>query len=121
MAIHNELGKAGEDAAAEMLQQKGYRILHRNWKCKRKELDIVALQGNTLVVVEVKTRRNDYFGSPLESITDSKIRNIITATQAYVRFFRMDYPIRFDVVSIIPQPKGLQIQHIEDAFKSPIW
>lgn len=62
MAAHNELGKWGEDMAAAYLQEKGYSILERDWKSGHHDLDIIAQEGNTLVVVEVKTRRNRLFG-----------------------------------------------------------
>ena len=77
MAKHNELGKEGENAAAEYLMSKGYSIRHRNWHSGKRELDIVAQKDGELIVVEVKTRRNEEFGKPEEAITDRKIRNII--------------------------------------------
>ena len=57
MAIHNDLGKNGEEAAALFLTEKGYHILHRNWRSGKKELDIVAEYQGELVIIEVKTRR----------------------------------------------------------------
>lgn len=62
MAKHNELGKEGENAAAEYLMSKGYSIRHRNWHSGKRELDIVAQKDGELIVVEVKTRRNEEFG-----------------------------------------------------------
>ena len=87
MAKHNELGKEGETEAAEYLISKGYTIRHRNWRSGKRELDIVAQKDGELVIVEVKTRRNDEFGRPEEAITDRKIRNIIISTDAYIQRF----------------------------------
>lgn len=121
MAVHNELGKAGEDAAVDMLRNKGYRILERNWKIGRKELDIIASKDQVLVVVEVKTRKNDRFGSPVDAITEAKMQRMMQAANAYVRYRKLDCPVRFDVVSVVDSPAGLVLDHIEDAFYSPIW
>ena len=68
MAAHNELGKWGEELAATYLEEKGYVILERDWKSGHHDLDIVAKDGDTLVIVEVKTRRNRLFGDPEEAI-----------------------------------------------------
>lgn len=121
MALHNDIGKTGEDAAVLYLQGKGYTIRHRNWKLGRKELDIIATDGRTLVIVEVKTRTDNRYGSPVEAVTEQKMKRIMTAANAYVRYFQLDCPVRFDIISLILTPKGLQIEHIEDAFMSPIW
>ena len=67
MAAHNELGKWGEDLATAYLEQKGYTIIERDWKSGRRDLDIIALDGNTVVFVEVKTRRSSVFGAPEEA------------------------------------------------------
>lgn len=121
MARHNELGKAGEEAAVELLLSKGYQILHRNWKCGRKELDIVARQQDTLVFVEVKTRQSDLYGNPFEAVSEIKIRRVMLAANAYVCHFKWDNPVRFDIISVILSKDGLKLNHIENAFISPIW
>ena len=64
MAAHNELGKWGEDLATAYLEQKGYTIVERDWKSGRRDIDIIAIDGNTVVFVEVKTRKNNVFGEP---------------------------------------------------------
>ncbi len=121
MAVHNELGKEGEDEAARFLEAKGYLIRHRNWRSGRKELDIVAEHQGELVVVEVKTRRNQIYGTPEESVSETKIRRIVSSADAYVRKFRIDLPIRFDIISLTGIAKPLQIEHIVNAFHAPIW
>ena len=121
MAAHNELGKEGEEEAVRFLEQKGYRIRHRNWHCGRKELDIVAEHQGELVIVEVKTRRDKKFGMPEESISEAKIRRIVSSTDAYLRKFRIDTPVRFDIISLTGTEAPLKIEHIVNAFYPPIW
>ena len=103
MAAHNNLGKEGEEEAVKLLLRKGYSILHRNWRSGKKELDIIAtdkLQKN-LVVIEVKTRKNSSFGLPEEAINTKKIRHIVASTDAYLRKYKIDLPVRFDIISVI--------------------
>ena len=81
MAAHNELGKEGEEEAVRYLERLNYQILHRNWRCGRKELDIVAEHQGELVIVEVKTRRDKRFGMPEESISEAKfIKKLLECT-----------------------------------------
>lgn len=121
MAIHNELGKEGEEEAIRFLVQQGYEIRHRNWRSGRKELDIVAEFQEELVVIEVKTRRDKRFGTPEESITESKIRRIVASADAYVRKFNIDLSVRFDIISLTGEKSPLEIEHIKNAFYPPIW
>lgn len=112
----HELGKIGEDLAVEYLINKGYHILERNWRSGHKEIDIIALDGDTLVAVEVKTRKTDSFGEPEIAVGVEKQRMMIYAIEAYVRYRNLDFEIRFDVISILITNHGTQIEHIEDAF-----
>lgn len=121
MAQHNDVGKNGEDLAAEYLIKQGYRIRHRNWRCGRKELDIVAFKNGVLVFVEVKTRSSEKFGSPVEAMTEQKMKRLMMAANTYVNCYKLDSPVRFDVLSIVGLPSNMRITHIEDAFASPIW
>lgn len=121
MAEHNNLGKDGEEQAARYLAEKGYCILQRNWRSGKHELDIIAKDGATYVFVEVKTRRDEDFGNPEEAVSNRKIRSIVTAADNYIRKFKIDNPIRFDVVSIISDGRIFKIQHYEEAFFPPIW
>ena len=104
MAQHNQLGKTGEERAAEYLISKGYIIRDINWRSGKMELDIVAYRDKTLVVVEVKTRKN----------------NIIQATDAYIRMFDIPFDIRFDIITLVGKNEDFQIEHIEDAFLPPL-
>lgn len=119
MAEHNELGKWGEDEAALYLEDQGYVIVDRDWKMGRRDLDILAYtpDGNTLVVVEVKTRTGEKYQQPEEAVTRGKMRNLSIAANAYVKECQVDKELRFDVISIVGcahQVKSLQ--HLKDAF-----
>lgn len=120
MAEHNLLGKAGENLAADYLTANGYCIRHRNWRAGRHELDIVAEKDGTLVVVEVKSRRSDAYGSPDEAVDERKVRSIVAATDAYLQAFGMDVPVRFDVIAVVGSVTEHRIDHIEDAFYPPL-
>lgn len=121
MAVHNELGKKGEEEAVNYLIRKGYNICHRNWHSGKKELDIVATYENTLVVIEVKTRRDILYGNPEDAVTERKIRRIISSTDAYIRKYTIDLPVRFDIITVTGMESPFKIEHIEDAFYPPIW
>ncbi len=95
------LGKIGEDLAVEYLRKHGYRILERNFKKRYGELDIIALDGKTLVFVEVKTRIGREFGKPEEAVTPWKLREVIQTAH----FYKMLHPelpesLRIDVIGI---------------------
>ncbi|MBQ8360983.1 MAG: YraN family protein [Bacteroidaceae bacterium] len=121
MAEHNLRGKRGEEEAAKHLLTNGYTILHRNWRSGHKELDIVARQGNELVVVEVKSRKDTLFGQPEDAVDGRKIRRIVASTDAYLRKFAIDLPVRFDIITVIGEEAPYRIEHICDAFFPPMW
>ena len=120
MAQHNLLGKSGEEYAAEYLISRGYVIREINWVSGKYELDIVAYRDATIVIVEVKTRSSVDFAYPEEAMTEKKIRNIVRATDAYMRMFDLDMEVRFDVISIVGKEPPYEIEHIEDAFLAPL-
>jgi len=120
MAEHNVLGKDGEAAAVAYLEEKGYRILHTNWRLGSFELDIVARTADELVIIEVKTRSGGSITNPEDAITNQKIKNIISATDYYIKYFDIDLPARFDIISIIGNQPNFEINHIEDAFYPPV-
>lgn len=121
MATHNELGKAGEDAAETYLQKLGYVVLHRNWRLGHHELDIVARQDSIIVVVEVKTRSNTDFAEPTDAITQKKIRHIVLGANAYLLHYQIDLPVRFDIITAVGSPGHFTIEHYIDAFESPVF
>ena len=97
-----QTGSSFEEAAARYLEEKGYRILVRNFRSRRAEIDIVAQDGRYLVFVEVKHRSSERRGSGLDAVTRKKQERICSAAAFYLRRFRIraDMPVRFDVVSI---------------------
>ena len=116
MAESHELGKTGENTAVEHLRQAGYRILKRNWKCGRTEIDIIAENGEFIVFAEVKTRSEDYKEDPKRAISREKQRSIIFAADNYIKWNCIDKESRFDVITIVVKEKVPQIEHIEGAF-----
>lgn len=118
MAAHNDLGKWGEEVAAEFLVSNGYTILERDWKDGHRDIDIIARTADeTIVFVEVKTRTSDVIAKPEDAITKQKIKSIGKAANAYVKAYQLWNELRFDVITIIGNRKeNAQINHIADAF-----
>jgi len=116
MAEHNDLGKKGEELARKFLSNKGFKIVDTNWTFGKDEIDIVAYDKEYLVIVEVKTRRSNYFGEPYFAVTKKKQEFLIRAAQAYITRKDVDNEARFDIISIVVTPGGNNIEHIEDAF-----
>ena len=117
MAEHNELGRLGEQLARDFLIAKGYQILEQNWVCGHKEIDIIAKDGNELVIVEVKTRRVTYLVDPEETVDKYKQQFLSWAADSYVQRNNLDIDVRFDIVAIvIDKNNEHRIEHIENAF-----
>ena len=123
MAEHNDLGKWGEDVALAYLLDQGYRLLDRNWHQGHRDLDLIMQQDDTLVIVEVRTRRNNLFMDPEQTVDALKMLSLSKAANAYIRLHRISLNIRFDIVAITGTPSSdFTINHIEDAFYPPtIW
>lgn len=116
MADHNDLGAKGEALAFSYLQKKGYKILSKNYRFKRNEIDIVAEFDNTLIIVEVKTRASRFLAGPEETVTKSKQKTIIKVANEYIHEHEVDLDTRFDIISIILNEKETSIEHLIDAF-----
>lgn len=116
MATHNELGEKGEQLAVDYLQQKGYKILERNWRFKKAEVDIIAQKNDFLIAVEVKTRTSNYFGNPQDFVNHKKIQLLVEAINEYVISNDLDVEVRFDIIAIIQNKNTTKIEHLEDAF-----
>lgn len=117
MAQHLKTGKQGEALALSYLQKKGYEILATNWKHRRAEIDIIAKDQKILVFVEVKTRRDDYFGKPEVAVTKRKKTLLTDASIAYMEEIQHDWEIRFDIISIVARTENdVELVHFEDAF-----
>jgi putative endonuclease len=119
--VKNELGKKGEEIAREFLALKGYQILDVNWHFGHKEIDIVARYGEEIVIVEVKSRLENYAEEPWEAVTSSKIRNIVEVADAWLIANKVDRETRFDVISIVFKKDGSHMaEHFEGAFIPPV-
>ena len=113
-----ELGKAGEKAAAELLRKRGYEVVGAGFLARRGELDLVCRRGNELVVVEVKTRTDDSFGTPLEAVGTKKRRALMAAAAEYRALADWRGRIRYAVVGLIVKPDGsFTSELIEDPFE----
>jgi putative endonuclease len=117
MAKHLETGKKGEILAEEILKKKGYIILHRNWRFKQHELDIIAKLDQLIVFIEVKTRSDEDMEIAAESINEAKIRKLSKAADHFLKSQPENSEVRFDVVLILGQPGKPVIHHFEDAFR----
>jgi len=116
-----ELGKKGEEIAVAYLLKEGYKIFARNWFHDHKEIDIIAKQGEEMVIVEVKTREGDYFEEPWEAVSPKKIRNLVEAADAWLLQKEIDLETRFDVISIIfSDDINYELKHFPGAFIPPV-
>jgi len=112
-----DLGKAGEKAAAHLLQKLGYEVVGAGFLARRGELDLVCRRGKELVVVEVKTRTSDAFGTPVEAVGSRKRRALMSAAAEYRALAGWRGAIRYAVVGLILQPDGsFSAELIEDPF-----
>ena len=123
------LGRYGEEVAAAHLVAAGLTIVARNWRCREGEVDIVALDGDVLVMCEVKTRRGGGFGTPLDAVTpakaarlrrlalrwlaDQRTGEVAAAAEEFARYTE----VRFDVVSVLrPLTGAMSVEHLRGAF-----
>lgn len=117
MRAKDVLGASGEQWASEYLQECGMQVLERNWRCKDGEIDIVAAEGEVLVICEVKTRRGFAFGAPTESVTPAKLQRLHRLGHRYRAEHGMAWrPLRVDVVGIVVSPgTPRELEHIRGA------
>ena len=110
-------GKKGEIAAYKYLKKNGYKILARNYRKTYGEIDIIAQKGENIAFVEVKTRKNDSFGTPAEFVTVQKQKKLIKTAYTYIQENNLDAEFTFDVVEVYFDGKKVkEINHIENAF-----
>ncbi len=117
-APHLEIGRAAEAAAARHLERAGYRILHNNFRAKGGELDVIALDGRALAIVEIRYRAGDRYGGAAASITPAKRRRIVKASRALLvtQPLLAKLPARFDVVEVTGPADALACHLIRGAF-----
>lgn len=116
MAEHNELGKKGEKLAIDFLIKNDYKILEKNYRYLKAEVDIIAQKNDVLAAIEVKTRTSNYFGNPEEFVNPKKIKLLTSAIDNYVVEKDLDVEVRFDIIAIIFNKKETKIEHLKDAF-----
>lgn len=111
------VGRYGEDVAERHLVEAGMQVLARNWRCPAGEIDIVARDGDVLVVCEVKTRRSAAYGAPAEAVTGRKVEKLRELALLWLREHPGARAVRFDVVSVRPQRSGpAAVTHLRGAF-----
>ena len=117
MTIQKEVGDRGEQLAQAYLRSLGYVVLDTNWRYKRAEIDLIAMDGETLVFIEVKTRSYDYYGSP-DAFVDTHKEELMTgAAHVYMERIDHNWEVRFDVISVLLEKgKPPQMEHIKSAF-----
>ncbi|MFG6476489.1 YraN family protein [Microbacterium sp. P06] len=119
MAAKDDLGRAGEQRAADHLIAGGYRIIDRNWRCSQGEVDIVAIRDDVLAVVEVKTRRSLAYGHPLEAIDDRKAARLWRLSAAWIAAHPDEARgrrLRLDAIAVTGvDPATGDLEHWEDA------
>ena len=114
MRAKDAVGRYGEDVAVRHLEAAGMVVLERNWRCREGEIDIVARDGDVLVVCEVKTRRSETYGSPLEAITHAKARRLRRLAAGWLAE-RDVHPaqVRVDVVGVLASGRGAAtVEHV---------
>lgn len=118
MAEHNDLGKEAEAEATEFLKKKDYKILARNWRYLKAEIDIIAQDTvkNELVIVEVKARKFNSLTSPEEAVNLSKRKLLISAANEFITNQNINMEARFDIISIFKKGNDWEIKHIPNAF-----
>ena len=119
MAEHNDLGNLAEELAATFLKEKGYKILVKNYRYQKGEIDIIAEFNNEIIIIEVKARGSDIFMEPQEAVTKKKIKSLVMVADYFMKDRDLKQDVRFDIIAVLPDEKGrLQITHLEDAFQS---
>lgn len=116
MAAHNDFGKQSEEEAVQYLVGLGYTILERNYYWQSAEIDIIAQYQDTLVIVEVKSRKSAYYGEPYSFVNPHKIQLLAKAANYYITTHNLDLEVRFDIISIVKNSTEYHLEHIEDAF-----
>ncbi len=116
MVSQREIGEMAEKLAEQYLLKQGYAILDKNWYSGHLELDIVARDKNELVIIEVKSRHGIRYEHPSEAVTNTKIKRIVEAAEAYILEKDIDLETRFDVITVIFFQQKFELEHFKDAF-----
>ena len=121
MAIHNIIGKKGEDIACSYITERGYKIIARNWRFRKTEIDIIAMDGEFMVVLEVKTRTSKFVENLSEIVNPKKQKALVNAANAYIDINSMANEVRFDIVFIVMHDELYSLEHCKNAFTAVGW
>jgi putative endonuclease len=116
MASTKEIGEIAEGLAQQHILKLGYKIKDTNWHFGHLELDIVAQDGDQLVIIEVKSRNGIRYEHPSEAVTNTKIKRIVEAAEAYIFEKDLNMETRFDVITVIFFKQSHELEHFKDAF-----
>ncbi len=117
MESHIGKGRFGEEVACRYLEDLAYSILERNWRFRHKEIDIIAQEGNELVIVEVKLRKASSIGRAVEAVDMKKQQHLIRAANAYIQYKQLNLSVRYDIIGVeVREDKTYTIEHIKNAF-----
>ncbi len=120
MFVTNPIAILGEQEAAKMLEDKGFRIIARNWRMGHLEVDLIAENRKEIVFAEVKTRSSAYGGlMPEQYVDEAKRQRIVAAANAYIKYHRIEKNPRFDIIGLLIDPETQEITyrcHLENAF-----
>ena len=115
-AEKKRIGNKGEDLAVNYLFANGYDVIHRNYRVGRSEIDIIAQINNTVVFIEVKTRKDHSHGYPEEFVSEAQQQRIIEAAEEYLESKSWNDDVRFDIISVLSNGEKTTLDHFEDAF-----
>ncbi len=116
MATKQEIGEMAEELAQSHLLKLGYKILETNYYYGHLELDIIAQDGDELVITEVKARSGLRYEHPSEAVTDGKIKRIVEAADGYIQEKNWQGETRFDIITVIFFSQNFELEHFKDAF-----
>lgn len=114
----SHLGQKGEDMACSYLENKGFVLVQKNFRCRKGEVDLIMKDGEILVFIEVKYRRSLHFGSPFEAIDIKKQEKLLDVSRYYLYTQAYKGPLRFDAVGIQKHANGHRIEHLTDILMS---
>ena len=117
MAIHNDLGRRGEQLAKTHLENTGYEVIDENWCYGKAEVDLIAYKDRTIIFIEVKARTGTGFGEPEDFVDLRKQKLLAKAADEYIYLMNHQGEVRFDIIAILfTAETGYRLNHIEDAF-----
>ena len=110
------LGLKGEEAEQNLLLTKGYKILERNYRFRKAEVDLIVQKGDQVIFVEVKSRTSKWIAHLADHVSKKKIRLLVEAADHYVINNNIELEVRFDIITAFKTKKGMELEHLEDAF-----